>query len=60
MGMYSLLTSESSYLVYPSENSGGILAHDFANIRNPEMYEPIARIILETSRILNGEHLLNK
>jgi hypothetical protein len=35
------------------------LVHDFANISNPENYEFIANMIFSTSKIFNGEHILN-
>ena len=58
-GKYAPLTSESSYLVFTSNNFEPILAHDFANIRNPENYETAVNAVLGVSKVMNGGHLLN-
>lgn len=58
-GKYAPLTSESSYLIFTAKTFEPILVHDFAQIRNPVRYESIVNLILSTSKIANGGHLLN-
>jgi hypothetical protein len=46
--MYAPMTYNNNYFVFTSKNEGRkrILAHDFANLRNPEAYEFIGNILL--------------
>ncbi len=50
------MTYNSNYFVFTSkaEDNVKILAHDYANIKYPESYEPICNIILSAFEYFGG------
>jgi hypothetical protein len=55
-GVYAPMTYNSNYFVFTSkaEDNVKILAHDYANIKYPESYEPICNIILSAFEYFGG------
>lgn len=56
-GMYAPMTYNNNYFVFTSIGDKGvkILAHDFANIRYPESYEPLGNIIFSFYEYFAGK-----
>ena len=52
--MYAPLTKSGNYYILTSENEK-ILAHNYANVRRPELYEPIVRNAIQTWQMMYGE-----
>jgi hypothetical protein len=46
-------------LVFTGKTFQPILVHDFAHVRNPEMYETAVSALLGVSKVMNGGHLMN-
>lgn len=53
--MYAPLTRSGNYYILTSEDEK-VLAHNFANIRNPECYESAFRSIVGVWEMIYGEN----
>lgn len=55
--MYAPMTYNNNYFVYSEgeKESSRVLAHDFANIKFPESYEPIANMIFSVYEAFSGK-----
>ena len=53
-GMYAPMTRSGNYFIV-LENNEKILAHSFANIRNPELLEPLFKLVISVWEGLFGE-----
>ena len=52
--MYAPLTMSGNYYVLTSEDKT-ILAHNMANIRHPELYQPIFRSAIQVWEMIYGK-----